>query len=69
MTWDPRDKPFNNLSITEQAAALWELANKRRMEAKANRDAGFIGIADAQIEQAKEIEFRARALELEIRGK
>lgn len=69
MTWDPRDKPFDRLSIREQADALWTLATNRRKEAAENRRAGFRQIADVQVEQAQAIETRARALELEIRGK
>lgn len=69
MTWDPRDTPFDRLTLRDQAAALWELAHKRRIEAKQNYAAGFIAISEAQIEQAEKIEFRARALELELRGK
>lgn len=67
--WDPKEHGFDKLSVNEQVKALRELAKKRRDEAVANRAAGFREIADAQIEQAREIEFRARALELEIKGR
>lgn len=69
MTWDPRDIAFEKLTKRQQAKALWELATKRRDEATVNAAAGFTTIAESQVEQARTLEDRARALEAELKKK
>lgn len=63
MTWDPKETPFEKLTPREQVRALRDLAGKRRTEARINRTAGFYELASTQMDQARELEDRARKIE------
>lgn len=67
MTWDPKDVKFTQLTAREQAKALRVLAIRRRREAQTNAAAGYRAIAEVQVEQAKELEARAAAIEEKLR--